>query len=854
MNLLLLFCLGIYTLLLSPTTKPTVGKSGREGGSSVEGRTQSPQRAKSPPNFPKEGGNSGGGAVAPGRSGPATTRSHPAGGVGGRAINSPEGALITGIELKGLNRLDERVVRRWIFIQEGDSFSRRALEADLRRLRRSGYFSRVEATVRSDGKLAIVTFHFRERRGIIQRIYFLGSTLFSPQQLKAQISTREGMPLDRKAIISDTRKLVRLYYSMGYFRVQIEVKGAWRGEALSLWFIIREGEPAKIRHVQLSGNRREPTEALLKLLNSRPAGVGNLLLGMGYYHPSFVARDIYFLQNYYYDRGYLQVKISRPKLLLSRNRHGVILHYHIFEGPVYRYGKIQIDGDLILPREKLRKLLTIREGEIFNRTKLYRENILKLTELYQNAGYAYAQIRVIPQVDIFRKRVSLLFQISKGPKVYVERIEIAGNKETSDRVIRDKIALREGELYSQLKLRQSVWNIFSTGYFHREEGELPIKLEKRPGSRPDRMVLKFQVREKSTWLYNIGFNYLPLIQFVVVGQLGKRNLFGKGQTLLGGGLLSTSMRLWQFFVLFVEPSLWGSQLWFSTNLSVSHRDLSSSSASGFVRDAYGITANFSYPILDSLRLGLNYRLERVEITPSGNREFNVPIAGYFGSRTFSGFSLQLDWDMSNRIYVHNWGWRIYGNYDQAAPYFGADFTLHRWEVGLRLYTKLPFWKSLFKMAVTVGFAYSPDVWGIPPFERYPFDGSFFLLRGYEPNSLGPVRYVPSRGEGTFVLVPFNWGGNKKFIANVEWIIPLIRSVNLDFFVFFDAGNAFDEREGFFFSSSFPELPLGLFYNVGFGFRWNLPNLGVVRFEWGIPLTPRRGDPAVLFGFRVGESF
>ena len=71
-------------------------------------------------------------------------------------------------------------------------------------------------------------------------------------------------------------------------------------------------------------------------------------------------------------------------------------------------------------------------------------------------------------------------------------------------------------------------------------------------------------------------------------------------------------------------------------------------------------------------------------------------------------------------------------------------------------------------------------------------------------------------------------------------------------LFYDMGNAFADNERLFQDLQ-DDLPLGLFHSVGFGFRWFSP-IGPLRFEWGIPLTPRPSDQPILFEFTIGNSF
>jgi outer membrane protein insertion porin family len=762
--------------------------------------------------------------------------------------------LIADIKFEGLRRLEVRTVMQWVFSQKGEIFSPTVLKGDLQRLKRSGYLTKVDVRLEFKQGLVFITFVVEERTGIIRAIYFVGSQNYTPEQLYGQIRMRPGMPFDRHLLAEDARTIIGIYNNIGYFRVHVSVQGRWVEQGLFLWFVIKENEVAQIRQVILQGNREVPSSQLLPLLDSQPSSVGMSLAGKGFYHPSFVARDLYFLRNYYFDHGYIQNRISGPKLRVSRDRLWVSLVYRIEEGPLFHYGVIVLGGDLIRTRAEMEKILTVRSGQVFNRTALYRDNILRLSRYYRDAGYAYVDVQTLPGIDPSRNLVHLQFVIRKGPLMRVERIEISGNTTTRDRVIRRRILIKEGDLYSETLLDRSRSAILAMGFFEPTDPSLGIKVTTQLGRQPDLVILTFEVKEKSTWLYNFGFNYLPLTGFVFAGQLGKTNFLGHGQTLLGGGLISSTLRLWRIFLLFVEPRLFDTDLWLSSSGYLSHSDLSSSFSSGFIRDSLGARLSLSYPLFrPDLRLQLSYRLERLATKPGGDRILNVPVANYFSEYTSSGFILSLQWDTRNSSVNPSRGWTLFASYEHVAPYFGANYSLHRWEAGARLFLPLPL-SSTLRLATTAGWVISHDANGVPPFERFPLDQSFFLLRGFEPNSVGPMRQVPALGDAAFRTVPLNWGGSKKFLFNAEWIFPLLKVLQLNGVVFFDAGNAFDDHEWMFQDLRNNSLPLGLFMNVGLGLRWELPNIGVMRFEFGIPLTRRPFDPPVVFSFNVGESF
>ena len=99
-----------------------------------------------------------------------------------------------------------------------------------------------------------------------------------------------------------------------------------------------------------------------------------------------------------------------------------------------------------------------------------------------------------------------------------------------------------------------------------------------------------------------------------------------------------------------------------------------------------------------------------------------------------------------------------------------------------------------------------------------------------------------------------WGRfNKQAVFNFELEFPIFEKVGIRGVVFMDAGNVYAPSSPLFFDPQH-NLPLGMFFSVGWGFRWFSP-IGPLRFEWGVPLN-RRGpnDQPVLFEFTIGNFF
>jgi|GEM_PF-2316834 len=764
-----------------------------------------------------------------------------------------EAPLITTIHIIGLQRVTRTEVNRYLFSQEGDFFSREKLDKDTARLQKSGLFETVRTSFQIKQGLAEITFTLKERELIlIREIAFVGNRILQAPDLQKPLELKVGGYFENAALKRDAHRILKAYSQIGYFRARLYVQGYWGTQAgrrtVKLEYVIHEDLPARIRRVEILGNQITKTADILAALASKPADFLTNFTGQGIYHPYYVAQDRYVLDNFFMDRGFLERDIKGPYLFVSRDRRQVDLRYHIKEGPIYRYNAIALRGELLGGEAAIRKILTIHLGKIFDRSELLDKTVASLRRHYQDAGYAFAKIEPIPLVDQQRKALGIVFRFQKGPLVRIANIEIVGNTETQDHVIRRRLSLKEGDLYSDTRLRQSQRRIFALGYFEKNDDTYGVQVQVEKTLDPDQVNLRFVVRERWTWTILPSFTYLPGYDAIFLGRVGKENFLGLGQSLSLTGVAATSGRLFSLSLMFFDPSIANSPLSLSFSGYFSYNAIPNL---GYAIERLGGTLGLGIALgTPALRFHLSYSIGRYGLSPQEN--FGLQIQGFSaGSWLRSGVGGQLIYD-DQGLRPHAFlQMRHSVSFFHIAPYLGANYSLNQLDIQLRFF--LHFHKRVtLKLAGTLGWMFSFDPLGPPSFERYRLGGDRDM-RGYPIQSLAPVRVVPSRAEATFTPVRVNWGGSKTVMGNAELEIVLARRAGVSMVLFYDAGNTYDDREAFFQDTRNNGLPLGLFMDVGFGIRWRILGAGLFRFEFGFPLNPRPGDPPVQFWVTIGES-
>ncbi|MCB9638707.1 MAG: outer membrane protein assembly factor BamA [Myxococcales bacterium] len=761
--------------------------------------------------------------------------------------------LITTIALIGLKRVNGTEARRLIFSQEGDFFSETRLKKDVARLRRSGLFTQVRATFRVQQGLAEITFTFKEKELILVReVSFVGTQALQGSDLQKPLELKVGSYFDDAALKRDAHRLLKAYSQIGYFRARLYVQGYWGKQAgkrtVKLEYVIYEDLPARIREIKILGNKIMSTEKIKAALSSKSADILTNFTGKGIYHPYYVAQDRYALDNFFMDRGFLEREIKGPYLYVTRDRRQVDMVYRIKEGPIYRYNAIELRGDILGGRKALRKLLTIRPGKRFDRSELLDKNVAGLRHHYQDAGYAFAKVDPTPLVDQQRKELSIIFVLRKGPLVRIADIEIVGNQETQEHVIRRRILLKKGALFSHKLLRRSQRRIFALGYFDKNDETYGVQAQIEKTLEEDRVNLRFIVRERWTWTILPSFTVLPGYDAVFLANVGKQNFLGLGQSLSLTGIAATSGRLFSLSLQFVDPMLANTPLslslsgYFSYN-AVPNLDYAVERVGGSI----GLGIALGIP---ALRFTLSYSAGRYVLSPQQN--FGLQIQGFsVGYWLRSGLGAYLTYNDRNTRHNPILEQSHSVSFFHISPTIGANYSLNQLDAKLRFFLHLHK-RVLFKLAGSLGWMFSLDEIGPPTFERFRLGGDRDL-RGFQIQSIAPTRLVPSSTSPAFKPATINWGGSKMFMLNAEMEFVIARRMGVSAVVFFDAGNVYDDNENFFQDRRNPSLPLGLYMNVGFGVHLRILGAGLFRFELGFPLTPRANDPAMLFWLTIGES-
>jgi outer membrane protein insertion porin family len=748
------------------------------------------------------------------------------------ALRDPTRPPIVRIKIEGNKRVEAEAIRLNLTSRVDEPLDPARVRADIKAIFAMGLFDDVQVDLEETQAGAVLTYIVREKPAI-RKILVVGNDDVDLEDIQKVVNLKPFSILNLDEVKRNIEKVKDLYVEKGFYLAEIDHELVER-PANEVDVLIKVDEHAKvlIKRIRFIGNNKVSDDQLTERMQTKEGGFFSFVTSSGTYKATDFERDLGLLAFVYHDLGYAAVKVGRPMLTLTPDRRFMEITIPVEEGEKFDFGKVDFRGELLAPKDLLFKMLPFKQGQTFNRTLLLKGIHERVTNFYRDKGYAYANVLPLTNVDARRRVVDLTIEIRPGKPVVIERMTVVGNSKTRDKVIRRELKIDEGDLYSATRLELSKKRIMALGFFE------DVKISEKRGTSDDKIAITIEVKERPTGTFQVGAGFSSIENFIATAQIAQQNLFGRGQTL---SLLAQLSSLRQLFrVQFYEPRFLDSDWIFSVSGFNFEQDFFD-----FIRRSWGGQVLLGYQLHDDVYISASYNLEQVAVTIGGfrGRVSNVPLANLFDAGRTSSVRLSLSWDTRNNRLFPTKGWLHSYSIQIAEGFLGSQIPYIRHSLSSRWYFPLPLGIT-FKTNAELGIVTTSRPQGLPIFERF-FVGGILSVRGFPPMSLGPKLKVADRFDPAASLVDFNTGGNKQFYMNFELEFPIFRKVGILGVVFFDTGNAFDDRESIGWEK--------MRSSVGFGFRWYSP-VGPLRFEWGIPLRPLADEQPIVFEFTIGNFF
>ena len=731
---------------------------------------------------------------------------------------------IDAIEVEGNRRVETEAVLEKVDAKVGKVLTNYTLKEDIKALYKMKYFSSVEGHHIVKNKKNILLFKLKEKP-VVSRILFEGNDEVSEDDLREQIKTKEYNILDVNTIKGDLVLLQKFYEEKGYYLANIKYDLV-KNEAnnLDLIYKIQEFEQVKVKRVLFLGNHEVPDEELKKFMGTQEETLFSALSGSGSFKDFIFKTDIEKLKYLYRTKGYLQVNIGNPVITVSEDKKWIFITIKVQEGPQYTVNNIFFNGELLFTDSEMREQLTLKSGETYSE-ELLRKDIQGLTEMYQDKGYAFANVLRRLQIVPGENKVDINYSFEKGKIAYFGKIIVKGNTRTRDKVIRRELRIYEGMKYSGSLLRKSKENVNRLGFF--EPGSIIFNTVS-PKGEDDILNVEISVKERQTGQISLGAGYSTATKGFFQGSVSQNNFRGLGQNLNVNISLSENQNTGN--IGFTEPYFLDTKWTAGGDIYAQENGLLSS----FSSKKHGADVRVGYPIFEYTRLFLTLRHENTEIenvrNPTIDKDLENGVA--------ASLKATLRYDKRNNIFEPTDGY--YGSFSVEEAGLYGD---HKWlktAIEGRFY-KPVYEKLVFRTRVQAQQLMKTSTRGLPRTEKFQLGGAR-NMRGYNYEDIGPLVRAEDKDDG--VTRTFNTGGLFSLLGQFEFEHPLIEEAGLKWVVFYDVGNVYEEE--------FDE-EIELRQDYGFGFRWFSP-IGVLRFEFGYPIDPKPREEGQQFHFDIGQLF
>lgn len=729
--------------------------------------------------------------------------------------------MVEDVKVQGNQRIEKDAILAVVRTRPGSVLDYEKLDKDLRDIYNMGYFSDVKIWLK-DGKRGKIVIFIVKEKPVIAKIVFEGNKKIKEDKLKKEIGIKLYSMLNYSALRESINKLKDYYAQRGYYNAEInyEVISMPKNQ-VTIKYKIKEHEKVYIKKIEIIGNKKIKDKAIKKVMMSKEKSILTWFTGAGYLNRKKLDYDVHRITIFYHNHGFIEARVSEPRLRYDKKLKGFVVTFEVYEGPQYHVNSVSVAGDLVKPANEIMKAIKIKRKDVYNREKI-RKDIEAIKKIYADDGYAFAEVVPISRRHKKKHLIDLVYRISKGPKVKIERINIQGNISTRDKVIRRELKLAEGDYFSGKKLQESTDSLNRLGFFK------DVKIEKRKGSARDQMILDVKVKEAPTGSFSFGAGFSTMDRLVGTIQLSKDNFRGLGERialdLRMGGLTSA------FDLSFYEPWMFDRPISGNFRVYRWRRDFDE-----YSRKSKGGQVSIGFPLKridDYTRGWVEYNFDSAEIYEVDPFSAYV-IRAMEGSYTTSSIALGL-----NRISVDSIRYPTRGSlnrisFEYAGGILGGDNYFNKYILQSTWFFKFR-WDTVLMLQGRWGRLQKRSGGNLPVYEKF-FIGGIDTVRGFNYQEISP------RDPYTLEKI----GGEKMMIYNVEYRIPLTRDKSLIGLLFFDTGNVWRASENYSFTD--------MRKSVGFGIRWYSP-MGPIRIEWGFKLDKKPYEAGSKLHFRMGTRF
>lgn len=737
--------------------------------------------------------------------------------------SSAASTKISDIQFIGNDRISSSTILAYLELDKGDNFSRKKVDESIKALFRTGFFSDIQMYMKGKNLIVNVT-----ENPIVTIIAFDGNKRLEDNDIKDELSIQPNSVFSYAKMQNDIKRILDLYQQSGRYSVKIEPKIIKLDQnRVNLVYEIDEGHEAKIKKINISGNRKFTDSELKDVIVSREERWYRFFSSADIYAYEKLEYDKELLKRFYHNKGYADFKITSSTAEITPQRDSFLITFILEEGGVYEFGNIDIENrSSKITETNFEKDLEVKKAKRYNKDSID-DSVDNITNHLGNIGFPFVDVSTEMRVNKDSKTVDVTFIINDSHKVYLNRINIRNNTRTLDKVIRREFRISEGDPYNISKIQRSKQKIDNLGFFNR------VSFKNQRTTAPDRMDLDVEIEEASTGSLNFAAGYNSSSGMLGSISLSENNFLGKGQYVSLGLVHAEKESNVNFS--FTEPYFMDKDLSLGFDVFSHQKDYKKQSS--FSHRAKGFVLRAGYDLTEYLYHSARYSYRRENIFDVSDNA-SIYVKGQQGKNLVSLFGHTLTYDRLDSRLDPTEGYLIKLNQDLAGIGGTVNYLSHEFTAAYfkPLYKKDYIFKSVFRAGHITGWK-GEDV---------SINDRFFIgpdyIRGFDIAGIGP-RDATTRD---------SLGGNRYYTLSNEILFPigLPNEIGMKGLVFNDIGslhgidvadrtNVLDKKN--------------IRAAAGIGVKWNSP-MGTMSVHYAVPYAKEKFDDERRFYLTIGTRF
>ncbi len=577
--------------------------------------------------------------------------------------------IISSINIEGIQRIDKETVISYANISKEDVYTEEVGNEVLKSLFETNLFSNIQISF-NDNVLNIKI----QENPTINLVKFFGNSKIKDEDLVIEILLKERSVYSRSKVKKDIERMLSLYQRAGRLSTEINPKlEILDNNRVNLTYEIAESDVAEVSNIIILGNSVFPKSKIKSIMKTKEKTLLRFLSSSDNYDPDKLEYDKQLITQFYNNNGYPDFNFVSSIAQLKPNTNNFEIILNIKEGNKYNFGELEVESKLKkMDPELVKNILPIKKGSIFNQS-LLKDSIKQLKELAQQEGYSFIEIdtKLIDRSDINTVDIKLI--INEGPRVYVNKVNIAGNTRTVDKVIRREISLSEGDPYNKYSIDYSEDSIRALNFFNE------VEINEVRTDFVDKINLEVNVEEKNTGEASIGAGYSSATAASLNLGLRESNFLGKGQKVKFETSFSNTRTSYDISI--TEPYFNNKPLSLTTKL---YSNFNEPTGVNYETEDLGFGLSTNFPLSIDRYLELRYSLFTSKIKAKSNATaYENALAG---TDTVSSLGYTLSFDRRNSRYKPSNGFNIKLSQDVAG--LGGDSYFYKNNFEFNYYKRL----------------------------------------------------------------------------------------------------------------------------------------------------------------------